>query len=72
MLRYENSCPSCKFATINVKYIRTKSDDIICYIHEECSKGGWHGLWRKDEIEILHKHHPDVYAQCDLWKDKKE
>ena len=73
MLRiHEETCHSCKFATRTVKYIRTKYDDVICCINEECSKGGCHGLWNKDEIENLQKHHPGFYAQCPLWKDKND
>lgn len=66
---YEETCHSCKFATRDVKYIRTKDRDVICCINEECSKGGYHGAFRKDEIETLKKHHSG-YFTCDLWERK--
>ena len=66
---YEETCHSCKFATRDVKYIRTKYGDTICCINEDCSKGGYHGAFRKDEIETLKKH-PSEYFTCDLWESK--
>jgi hypothetical protein len=69
LIIYEETCHSCRFATITVKYIRTKYGDIIRCIHEECSKGGYHGAFRKDEIETLKKH-PSGYLKCDLWESK--
>lgn len=70
LIIYEETCHSCKFATRTYKYIRTKYDDVICCIYEKCFKGGCHGLWNKDEIEILQKHHPGVYLKCDSWESK--
>ena len=54
---------------MDVKYIHTKDRDVICCINEECSKGGYHGAFRKDEIETLKKH-PSGYLKCDLWESK--
>ena len=72
MLRiHEETCHSCKFATREVKYIRTKDRDVICCINEKCSKGGYHGAFRKDEIETLKKH-PSGYLKCDLWEGKND
>ena len=72
MLRiHEETCHSCKFATREVKYIRTKDRDVICCINEECFKGGYHGAFRKDEIETLKKH-PSGYLKCDLWEGKND
>ena len=69
LIIYEETCHSCKFATRDVKYIRTKYGDTICCINEECSQGGYHGAFRKDEIETLKKH-PSGYFKCDLWESK--
>lgn len=69
LIIYEETCHSCKFATRDVKYIRTKYGDTICCIYEDCSKGGYHGAFRKDEVETLKKH-PSGYFKCDLWESK--
>ena len=71
LIIHEETCHSCKFATREVKYIRTKDRDVICCINEKCSKGGYHGAFRKDEIETLKKY-PSGYLKCDLWEGKND